>query len=276
VGMPLRSMEHESGPGQVETTFAPLSALDAADAMLLFRTVTKQVCARRGFHASFMSLPRLDGFDPSGWHLHQSVVHTLTGHNAFAADSGADRLSPEGHAYVSGLLARARDFCLLSIPTVNGYRRLGAEFPLSPTRVDWSFEDRTAMVRAQGENASARFENRMGEPCANPYLSIAAQLFAGLDGIRAARRANEDREVSQSSPLAPGPTRLPLSLEEALADFRAGPASDLLGEPLANCLARIKASELARYRAWTAERSPAEDGTEGITEWEQREYFATF
>ena len=59
LGMPLRTIEHESGPGQLEFTFAPLDALAAADAMLLFRTVTKQVCARLGHHASFMALPDL-------------------------------------------------------------------------------------------------------------------------------------------------------------------------------------------------------------------------
>jgi len=71
LGLPLRTMEHESGPGQIETTFSPMLALDAADAMLLFRTLAKQTCTRRGFHASFMALPGIDSFDPSGWHLHQ-------------------------------------------------------------------------------------------------------------------------------------------------------------------------------------------------------------
>lgn len=64
LGLPLRSIEHESGPGQLETTFGPMLALDAADAMLLLRTQIKQACRRRGFHGSFMALPRLDSFDP--------------------------------------------------------------------------------------------------------------------------------------------------------------------------------------------------------------------
>ena len=85
LGLPLRTMEHESGPGQLETTFGPMLAQDAADAMLLFRTQVKQFCARRGFHASFMTLPRLESFDPSGWHLHQSVTSTKTNVNVFAA-----------------------------------------------------------------------------------------------------------------------------------------------------------------------------------------------
>jgi glutamine synthetase len=260
LGLPLRSMEHESGPGQVETTFAPMTALDAADAMLLFRTVVKQTCTRSGYHASFMSLPRLDGFDASGWHLHQSVVDK-TGRNVFAGD-GADRISPEGLAYIDGLLGRARDLCLLSVPTVNGYRRLGPDFSLAPTRIGWTFEDRSTLVRVLGSGGSTHLENRAGEPCANPYLLVAAQLHAGLTGL------------SGPVPAPAGPAgTLPQSLAESLEAFRAGPAEELLGAPLAACLAKLKESEAGRYAAWCErERPPA--GT--VTEWEQREYFETF
>jgi glutamine synthetase len=261
LGLPLRSMEHESGPGQVETTFDPMSALDAADAMLLFRTVVKQTCARRGYHASFMSLPRLEGFDASGWHLHQSVVDSKTGRNLFAGD-GADRISPEGRAYVDGLLSRARDLCLLSVPTVNGYRRLGPDFSLAPTRIGWTFEDRSTLVRVLGSGASTHLENRAGEPCANPYLLIAAQLHAGLDGL-SRQAADGDRPAGT----------LPQSLAEALDAFRAGPAEELLGAPLTACVGKLKESEAARFAAWCErERPPAG----AVTEWEQREYFENF
>lgn len=70
LGLPLRTTEHESGPGQLEFTFDPQPGLEAADAALLFRSATKQVCARHGYHASFMCCPGLQGFDASGWHLH--------------------------------------------------------------------------------------------------------------------------------------------------------------------------------------------------------------
>jgi glutamine synthetase len=267
LGLPLRSMEHESGPGQVETTFDPMLALDAADAMLLFRTVAKQTCARTGHHASFMALPKVDGFDPSGWHLHQSVVDRKTGRNLFAPDDlapdggGPDAISAAGESYLAGLLARARDLCLLSVPTVNGYRRFDPAFSLSPTRVRWSFEDRSAMVRVLGGETSTHLENRVGEPCANPYFAIAAQLFAGLDGL--ARH--------------PGPAgadqTLPRSLREAVDAFGGAEAVELLGAPLVSCLTSLKRSELARFEAWCATDQP--DG-DGVTEWEQREYFDSF
>ncbi|MFC8001193.1 glutamine synthetase family protein [Streptomyces rochei] len=266
LGLPLRSMEHESGPGQVETTFSPMSALDTADAMLLFRTVTKRFCARRGHHASFMSQPLLDAADPSGWHLNQSLTDTATGRNVFSAEGLSGGLSPSGKAYAEGLLSWAGDLFLLSVPTVNGYRRLAAEHTLAPTRVGWSFEDRTAMLRVVGSGPGAHIENRVGEPCANPYLNIAAQLFAGLDGLTGG---------AAPVPEEPGAaaTTVPQSLAEALDAFRAGRAGQLLGAPLAACLAKLKESELRRYESWCAEARP-EPGR--VTEWEQREYFGAY
>lgn len=259
LGLPLRTMEHESGPGQLETTFSPMNALDAADAMLLFRTQVKQFCARRGYHASFMTLPRVDSFDPSGWHVHQSVTSTKTNRNVFADQGGV--ISPDGEAYIEGLLARAREYCLLSVPTVNGYRRLAPEFTLSPTTPNWRYEDRTVMVRVLSSGSSTHVENRIGEPCANPYLAIASQLSAGLDGLTGCA--------------PPAHPELPRSLREALRAFAgSGRAGDLLGGPLKACLSKLKESEAARFDAWcAAEEGPAPGE---VTEWEQREYFEVF
>lgn len=265
LGLPLRSMEHESGPGQVETTFSPMSALDTADAMLLFRTVTKRWCAERGLHASFMSQPLIDAADPSGWHLNQSVVETATGRNLFSAEGLADGISPDGKAYAEGLLSWARELTLLSVPTVNGYRRLSAAHSLAPTRIGWNLEDRTAMLRVVGQGAGAHIENRTGEPCANPYLNIAAQLFAGLDGLTSGCTPRTDDGASAEL--------VPQSLREALDAFRAGRAARLLGEPLAACLAKLKESELNRYEAWCVQAAPVPGQ---VTEWEQREYFAAY
>lgn len=261
LGFPLRSMEHESGPGQVESTFEPLGALAAGDAMLLFRTLTKQECLRAGYHASFMSFPQLAGADPSGWHLHQSAVRTDTGQNVFAGSAAQGGLSPHGAAHVDGLLARAAEYCLLSVPTVNGYRRLASGHVLAPTRVRWAREDRSAMVRVLGAGAASHVENRIGEPCANPYLAMAAQLSAGLDGVEGL--VHDDGSAERV---------LPQSLAEALAAFRAGSARDLLGEPLARCLELLKQSEADRFAAWCERHGSGE----GVTDWEHREYFEAF
>lgn len=264
LGLPLRTVEHESGPGQLEFTFDPMSALDAADAMLLLRTLTKQLCARLGYHASFMALPGLPGFDPSGWHVHQSVVDLATGHNAFAAEGGGEQLSPAGKAYLDGLLALSRELCLLSVPTVNGYRRLRPGPALSPSRVDWRVEDRGALARVLGEGESTRVENRAAEPAANPYLALGAQLFAGLTGLGG----------TGQRPADVGDTTLPQSLRDALESFRVGTAGEeLLGGALTALLTRLKATEAARFDA----AEPGGDPLAGdVTGWEHREYFEVF
>jgi glutamine synthetase len=276
LGLPLRTMEHESGPGQLETTFHPLAAMDAADAMLLFRTMVKQTCARRGYHATFMSLPRIDGFDPSGWHIHQSVMDTATGRNEFCAGEAIAGISPMAKSYIEGLLARSSDLCLLSVPTVNGYRRLGPGFALSPTRIRWSTEDRSALIRVTGGGGSVHVENRVGEPSANPYLAMAAQLSAGLEGLA------DDPGPAPGQPDGAQPVNspaiLPQSLAEALAVFRQGRAAELLGGPLAACLTRLKESEASRFQQWCErEQMLAGQITAGqVTEWEHREYFENY
>ncbi|MEW1686085.1 glutamine synthetase family protein [Streptomyces sp. NPDC093594] len=270
LGLPLRSMEHESGPGQVETTFSPMSALDTADAMLLFRTVTKNWCARRGHHASFMSQPLLDAADPSGWHLNQSVTDLNRGTNLFGTEGPSGGLSPQGKAYAEGLLGWARELFVLSVPTVNGYRRLDAAHTLAPTRLGFSQEDRSAMLRVVGHGAAAHIENRIGEPCANPYLTIAAQLFAGLEGMT----APADTPPAVPAGTAPdAPALVPQHLGEALDAFRTGRAARLLGEPLTACLTQLKESELRRYQAWCTHTAPPPGQ---VTAWEQREYFAAY
>ncbi|MEU2393550.1 glutamine synthetase family protein [Streptomyces sp. NPDC007369] len=273
LGLPLRTVEHESGPGQLEFTFAPMDALDAADAMLLFRTVAKQVCARLGHHASFMALPRLDRFDASGWHLHQSLFDTAADRNAFAAARGGAPLSDEGLGYLAGLLEHAAGTALFCVPTVNGYRRFDERFSLSPDRVVWSAENRGALVRVLGGpgEESTHVENRIGEPCANPYLYLGAQLAAGLDGIDRGLRPGAAAE----DPHAPSAAPLPRDLAEAVTAMQdSALARDLLGKELHDCLVRLKRSEVARFEEWQAAAGPAGPGE--VTAWEHREYFAAY
>jgi glutamine synthetase len=266
-------MEHESGPGQLEFTFAPLDALAAADAMLLFRSVTKQVCARLGHHASFMALPRLAGFDASGWHLHQSLATRSDGTNVFVAEAGEQPMSPTGMAYLGGLLHHAAAGSLLCVPTVNGYRRLDERFTLSPDRLAWSRENRGAFLRVLGGDGdpATHVENRMGEPCANPYLYVAAQASAGLDGID--RRldpgpAADDPHGAQAPPL-------PRDLGAAIGAFRdSAHYRAMLGDPLTECLLLLKESELGRFEEWLAKEGEASENV--VTDWEQREYFAVY
>lgn len=112
------------------------------------------------------------------------------------------------------------------MPTVNGYRRLGPRHTLAPTRVDWSTEDRSAMLRMVGGGTGAHIENRSAEPCANPYLAVAGQLFAGLEGLGGAADTGRSPRAA-----GPAPEFVPQSLAESLDAFRAGRADRLLGAP---------------------------------------------
>jgi glutamine synthetase len=132
----LRSIENEWGPGQVECTFAPCTALEAADNVLLFRTATRQICRRLGYFATFMSRPALKGFYASGWHLHQSLADAASGKKNVFVPKAPEALSPLGRSYLAGLLQYAVPATIFATPTVNGYRRFRAN-SLAPDRTGW-------------------------------------------------------------------------------------------------------------------------------------------
>ncbi len=215
LGLPLRSVENEWGPGQVECTFSAQPALKAADDLVLFRTATRQVCRRLGHLATFMCRPALKGYYSSGWHLHQSLVDAQTGENRFAPARDGDRLSPLGRAFLGGLLAHAAAATAFATPTVNGYRRFKPN-SLAPDRAGWGYDHRGAMIRVLGGagDPATRMENRGGEPAANPYLYMASQLVSGRDGDRgeprpgtAGRRALPGRPAGAAAEPAGGARR---------------------------------------------------------------------
>src|SRR5580765_846233 len=245
LGLPLRSVESELGPSQCEFTFRPQAGLASADTMVLFRAAAKQIARRHGMLASFMCRPALPNVMSSGWHLHQSLLEAKSGRNAFAFDH-ADVLSTVGRYYLGGLLAHARAAAAFTTPTINGYKRYRA-YALAPDRVIWGRDNRGVMIRALGGpgDQATRLENRIGEPAANPYLYMAAQIVAGLDGI--ARKL--DPGAPADTPYETVAALLPKNLEEALtalrADdvFRAG-----FGTAFIDYYVHIKAAEAERFR----------------------------
>src|SRR5437764_12588247 len=213
VGLPPRSMEDEWGPGQMEFSFSPVGGLAAADAVVLFRSAVKQICQRRGLLATFMCRPALPNFFSSGWHLHESLLSRRDGSNAFASED--DYLSVPGRQFVAGLLEHAMPMTVFATPTVNGYKRF-RPYSFAPDRVCWALENRGTLVRVQGApgDANRHVENRMGEPAANPYLYMAANIAAGLDGIR---RKLEAPAPVEADPYAAEAPMLPTSLVDAVA-----------------------------------------------------------
>jgi glutamine synthetase len=249
--LPLRSIEHEMGPSQLELTFAPQPALRAADDMVLLRSAVKQLCRREGLHATFMSRPAVAGIMSSGWHVHQSLTELDTGRNALADDG----LTELGRGYLAGLLAHARGAAVFTTPTVNGYKRY-RPMSLAPDRILWGEDNKGAMVRVVGDPPT-HLENRSAEPAANPYLAIAAQVVSGLDGV--------DRGLDPGDPThrpySEDAARLPGSLMEALDALDADPVfATAFGADVVSWIATLKRAEVTRY-------------LQAVTDWEQREYY---
>lgn len=270
VGLPPRSMEDEWGPGQLEFSFAPLRGLAAADAAVLFRSAVKQVCRRRGLLATFMCRPGLPNITSSGWHLHQSLASRSSGENAFASADGP--LSPVGSSYVAGLLEHAVPSLVFAAPTVNGYKRF-RPYSFAPDRVCWAVENRGALVRVQGSagDAAAHVEMRSGEPAANPYLYLASNIAAGMDGVS---RSLAPVAPVEADPYAlTGSVMLPTSLTAAVKALDGDPFyRSAFGDTLVDYLVLMKRAEIARYEAWLASAGLT-DSPDEVTEWEMREYF---
>ena len=273
LGLPLRSIENEWGPGQTECTFSAQNALRACDDLLLFRTATRQVCRRLGHFATFMARPALKGYYASGWHLHQSLVDAKTGENRFMPEAGNEPLSALGCAYLGGLLANAVPATVFATPTVNGYRRFKPN-SLAPDRAGWAYDHRGTMLRALGGagDPATRLENRVGEPSANPYLFAASQIVSGMDGIE----RGLDPGPQDLDPYSAERTMLPRTLTEALdalekdALFRRR-----LGDVFVDYYVKLKRNEAGRFAKFLEEQG-LEDRPDEPTAWEQNEYFDFF
>jgi glutamine synthetase len=255
-------MEDEWGPGQCEFTFDPTLGLATADNMLLFRTAVKQICRRNGLHATFMTRPALPNFFSSGWHLHQSLCDTKTGENLFTNNTeNKEPLSLLGNQFMAGILKHTPAACVFSTPTINGYKRYAPQ-SFAPTKITWASENRGALIRVLGGpgDSATHIENRAGEPCANPYLYMASQIVAGIDGINNAL----DPGPADTTPYEAQKPLLPKTLVEAVAElndnqlFRAE-----FGDDFVNYLLAVKQSEIDRFQAH-------------VTDWEHREYFEVF
>lgn len=273
LGLPLRSVENEWGPGQVECTFDARDALGAADDLVLFRTATRQVCRRMGHFATFMCRPALKGYYASGWHLHQSLLDARTGDNAFMPRKGTAPLTALGRAFLGGLLKHAAASSAFATPTVNGYRRYKPN-SLAPDRAGWGYDNRGAMVRVLGGagDPATRLENRVGEPAASPYLYFATQLVAGMDGVAHELDPGPQDTDPYAAARAPLPKSLPdaLDLLESSAVFRAA-----LGDTFVDYFVKLKRNEAGRFLKWLQENG-VQDRPDEPTAWEHAEYFDFF
>ena len=272
LGLPLRSLEIELGPSQFEAVLAPTDALTAADHMLLLRNGLRQALLRAGYWATFCCRPPFAGAVASGWHLHQSLVNgdgvplmaRAAGGAGFDASDARHWFSDTGAYWLNGLLQHAPGMTALCAPTLPAYSRYQGSV-MAPQAAVWAQDNRGALLRVVGDSMNpleVRIENRGGEPMANPYLTLAAQVWAGLHGLQ--RRTLP--EPACETPYAGTLHRLPASLEAALqaleadSTLRAG-----MGEPLLAIYGAAKRQEIERHA------QAADAGT-----WERREYLGRY
>jgi glutamine synthetase len=268
VGIPIEYHHHEVGPSQHEIDMRFASALDMADHTVTYRLIVKEVAAKNGVYATFMPKP-LFGENGSGMHTHMSLFSE--GRNAFFDSDDEYHLSPVGKAFIAGQLRHAREMSAIFAQWVNSYKRLVPGYE-APVYVAWSQRNRSALIRIPlykpGSEQATRAEIRCPDPACNPYLTFAALLQAGLDGIEHGYELPAPMETNLYHLTAEerrerGITSLPETLGEAI-DELAG--SDLmqrtLGEHIFPRYVELKRREWDEYRVQ-------------LSQWEMEKYLGT-
>ncbi len=178
--------DHEDANGQFEQNFRYADALTSADRLIFYRYMVHTLAHQAGMAATFMPKP-FANLTGTGLHMHSSLWDAPTGAELFAdpADPRGLGLSPMAYQYIAGLIEHAPALAAITCPTVNSYKRFGVGAPLSgatwaPAYATYGGNNRTQMLRVPD---AGRVENRGCDGSANPYLAMAAQLAAGLDGI---------------------------------------------------------------------------------------------
>jgi glutamine synthetase len=246
----VEAAHHEVAHGQHEIDFRYADALTTADNIATFRFVVRNVARKFGLHASFMPKPAY-GQNGSGMHTHQSLFRGKD--NAFWDPKAEFELSQTALHYIGGLLKHARGYCAITNPLVNSYKRLVPGYE-APVNVAWSMRNRSPMIRIPDRRGSGtRVEQRMPDPSANPYLALAVQLAAGLDGIETEADAREPVntniwEMSHREKRRLRIDDLPHDLTEASDELEKDSViTDCLGEHIATHFLAAKRQEWAEY-----------------------------
>jgi len=254
MGIGIEYHHHEVAPSQHEIDMRYANALDMADQTVTYRLIVKEVAAKNGVYATFMPKP-LFGENGSGMHTHMSLFKD--GRNQFFDGSDQYSLSPAGKQFIAGLLRHARELSAVFAQWVNSYKRLVPGFE-APVYVAWSQRNRSALIRIPlykpGSEQATRAEIRCPDPACNPYLTFAALLHAGLEGIEQGYELEPPMETNLYHLTAEerrdqGIVSLPETLGEAIDEFA---ASDLMrrafGDHIFDNYVKLKRKEWDEYR----------------------------
>ncbi|HEV8356978.1 MAG TPA: glutamine synthetase family protein [Gemmatimonadales bacterium] len=225
----------EVAPSQFEMNYGYTEAGIAADQVLLYKLICRQVAARFDMTASFLPKPAT-GINGSGMHTNLSV--SQKGKNLFFDPRGPDKLSRLGYKFIDRILSSGQDTCLLFNPSVNAYRRLDPHFE-APNQIKASAVDRGAMIRIPlGNEKSMRIEMRSIAPDANPYLAIYTLFRTGFEGPVEKDDGEKRRDRTRF---------LPDNIYDAIRLFKGSKfAVDLLGETVHKRYADLKLASADR------------------------------
>ena len=266
LGFEVEASHHEVAPGQHEIDFKYAEVVDACDNIQTFKLVVKTIARKHGLHATFMPKP-LFGINGSGMHCNMSLFNGEG--NVFYDKEGDLELSQTAYHFLGGLLKHARAYTAVCNPTVNSYKRLVPGYE-APVYVAWSGRNRSPLVRVpESRGLSTRLELRSVDPSANPYLTMAVLLQAGLDGIR-----NEltpppavDRNIyvmNEEEREASSIQDLPSTLHNAIKELRKDKVMiDALGQHIFANFVEAKRLEWAAFR-------------QTVSEWEREQYLELY
>ena len=255
--------DHEDANGQFEMNWEFDDALNTADKHSFFKFMTKSVAEKHGFRATFMPKP-IEGLTGNGCHAHISVWDKDGKTNIFADDGMELGLSEQGRHFLGGIMKHASALAAITNPTVNSYKRINAPRTMSgatwaPNTVTWTGNNRTHMVRVPGPG---RFELRLADGAANPYLLQAVIIAAGLDGVRgkADPGKRHDIDMYAEGHKVRGAPKLPLNMLDALRAFdRDKGLKTALGNEFSAAYLKMKMQEwqsyVSHFSAWEKENT---------------------
>lgn len=257
-GIPVENSKGEWGHGQHELNIRYTDSLTMADSHVIFKQCLKELADKLGYSVSFMAKPTPDSAAGSSSHIHLSLWED--GKNAF---TGSEKFGPVQGSdifrwFLGGWMAHVQDVMVFYAPTINSYKRY-VDFSWAPTRIAWSYDNRTAGFRVVGKGSSLRIECRIPGADCNPYLAYAAALASGLDGI-----ANQieppaifEGDIYSAQQLP----RVPYTLEHAVNHFSNSEFSK-----------RAFGAEVVEHYTHFF-RTEIESFNRHVTDWERKRYF---
>ena len=256
-GIPVENSKGEWGLGQHELNVRYAEALDMADRHVLFKQCLKELADSMDVSVTFMAKFAADQAG-SSCHIHLSLWKD--GKNAFPGDQkfGPVEGSDFFRWFLGGWIAHVPDVMPFYAPTVNSYKRY-VDASWAPTRLAWSYDNRTAGFRVVGKGQSLRIECRIPGADCNPYLAFAASLASGLDGI--AHQMEPPEIFTGDIYAAKHLPRVPYTLGEAVEGFEKSDfAKKAFGEKVVNHYAHFFKKEEEAYHL-------------AVTDWERKRYF---